>query len=164
MNIFRTDFAVHGDESLTAAAGAVVERLLSIPGPRSLCEIQADEEDYRWLCDWALGLTSFRLQGWLEGVNSRRIALSHSGINLTYAESAGCLLLLLASESARRNASEGRVWPAVRERFHEQAASALFVQGQPKGTFKDAIEAMSRKLDLRHVFGIEGTQNYYISV
>ena len=164
MNVFRTDFAVHGDESLTSAAGAVVERLLSFPGPRSLCEIQADADDYRWLCEWASRLTSFRLRGWLEGVNSRRIALSHSDINLTYAESAGCMLLLLASESARRNASEGQVWPAVRQRFPEQTVSALFVQGQPKSTFKDAIEAMSRKLDLRHVFGKEGTQNYYISV
>ena len=164
MNVFRFDLAVHGDESLMAAAGAVVERLLSLPGPRSLCEIQADEEDYRWLCNWAFRLTSFRLRGWLEGMNSRKIALSHSGINLTYAESAGCMLLLLASESARRNASEGQVCPAVRERFPQQAANVLFVQGQPRGPFKDAIEAMSRKLDLRHVFGIEGTQNYYVSV
>ena len=164
MNVFGSDLAIRGDESLTDGVGAIVERLVLIPGPRSLCEIHADEEDYRWLCDWASRLTSFRLQGWLQGVNSRRLALSSSGVDLTFAEAAGCLLLLLASESARRNASEGRVWPTVIARFPEQTSRVLFAQGQPKGTFKDALEAVSRKLHLRHVFGIEGTQNYYISV
>ena len=48
--------------------------------------------------------------------------------------------------------------------FSEGPGSILFVQGHPKPAFKAAIEAAARKLDLRHVFGIEGTQNYYLSV
>lgn len=164
MKLFREISYLDSNDALTAAAGVVAERVVSVPGPRSLCEIQADEEDYQWLCNWASQLSPHQLRRWLEGINSRRIALQSGRLNLSYTEAAGCLLLLLASESARRMASEGQVWPAVRGRLAEQSSSVLFVQGQPRGMFKDAIEAAARKLDLRHVFGIEGTQNYYLSV
>ena len=123
-----------------------------------------DEEDYQWLCKWACQLSPGQLRRWLEGSNARRVALQSCGLSLSYTEAAGCLLLLLASESARRTAGEGVVWAAVRGRFSESTRSVLFVQGQPRGLFKTAIEAAARKLDLRHVFGIEGTQNYYLSV
>ena len=164
MKIFQEASSLDGDDALTAAVGAIVERVFSVPGPRSLCEIQADGEDYQWLCNWAGQLSPRQLQRWLEGTNSRRIASQSGGLNLSYTEAAGCLLLLLASESARRRASEGLVWSAVRGQFAERPRSILFMQGQPRGLFKVAIEAAARKLDLRHVFGIEGTQNYYLSV
>ena len=164
MKVFTRASSLEGHDALTTAAGAVVERVVSVPGPRSLCEIQADEEDYQWLCNWASQLSPLQLRRWLEGVGSRRIALQSGDLNLSYTEATGCLLLLLASESARRHASEGYVWSAVRGQFTGPSRSILFVQGQPRGIFKDAIEAAARKLDLRHVFGIEGTQNYYLSV
>ena len=164
MKVFNRASSLEGDDALTTAAGAVVERVVSFPGPRSLCEIQADEEDYQWLCNWASQLSPLQLRRWLEGVGSRRIALQSGDLNLSYTEATGCLLLLLASESARRHASEGYVWSAVRGQFTGRSRSILFAQGQPRGLFKVAIEAAARKLDLRHVFGIEGTQNYYLSV
>jgi len=165
MRIFRDVYSLNGDEALTAAAEAVIEKVVLIPGPRSLCEIQADEEDYQWLCHWASQLFPWQLRRWLEGSNSRRVALQSCGLNLSYMEASGCLILLLASESARRRASAGAVWPAVRGQFAERSGSVLFVQGQPRGVFKDVIEATARKLDLRHVFDIEGTQqSYYLSV
>ena len=164
MRVFQAAYSLNDDEALTAAVEAVVERLVSIPGPRSLCEMRADEEDYQWLCKWACQLSPGQLRRWLEGSNARRVALQSCGLSLSYTEAAGCLLLLLASESARRKAGEGGVWAAVRGRFAESSRSVLFVQGQPRGIFKTAIEAAARKLDLRHVFGIEGTQNYYLSV
>ena len=164
MRIFRNAYSLDSDKVLTAAVEAVVERLVSIPEPRSLCEIQADEEDFQWLCNWASQLPPWQLKRWLEGSNARRVALQSCGLSLSYTEAAGCLLLLLASESARRKAGEGVVWAAVRGWFAESSRSVLFVQGQPRGLFKTAIEAAARKLDLRHVFGIEGTQNYYLSV
>lgn len=164
MKIFPKVSSLYGEDALTTAAGAVVEILASVPRPRSLCEIQADEEDYQWLCNWASQLSPHRLRRWLENISSRRIALQSGGLNLSYTEAAGCLILLLASESARRKASEGQVWSAVRGQFAERAGSVLFAQGQPRPILKDAMEATARKLDLRHVFGIEGTQNYYLSV
>ena len=164
MRIFRDAYSLNGEEALTAAAEAVVEKVVPIPGPRSLCEIQADEEDYQWLCQWSWQLSPWQLRRWLEGSNARRVALQSCGLSLSYTEATGCLLLLLASESARRRASEGVVWSAVRGRFGAGSSNVLFVQGQPRDAFKVAMEAAARKLDLRHVFGIEGTQNYYLSV
>ena len=114
---------------------------------------------------FAIGRVNYPLSscsdGWRE-FGSRRIALQSGDLNLSYTEATGCLLLLLASESARRKASEGQVWSAVRGRFAERPSRILFVQGQPREIFKVAIEAAARKLGLRHVFGIEGTQNYYL--
>ncbi len=164
MRIFQEVSAFDSDDALTAATGAVVERVVAVPGPRSLCEIQADAEDYQWLCNWIGQLSPHRLGRWLEGIGSRKIALQSCGLNLSYIAAAGCLLLLLASEAARRRASEGQVWSAVRSQFNERVGSVLFVQRQPRPIFKDAMETAARKLDLRHVFGIEGTQNYYLSV
>lgn len=164
MRVFHEISSMDVEDGLITAARAVVEKVIKIPEPRSLCEIKADEDDYQWLCDWVGQVTPYQLRRWLEGIRSRKIALQSDNLNLSYAEAIGCLLLLLASESARRRASEGQVWPAIRRRFTESSSSVLFVQGQPQRVFKDAIEAVARKLHLRHVFGIEGTQNYYLTV
>ena len=152
------------DGVLVAAAGAVIESLRKIPAPRSLCEIRMDEDDYRWLCDWANALQPTQLSRWLGIRRSRRISFEHSRRHITYAEAAGCLLLLLASETARRNASESSVWPAVRGLFSQSVGRVLFLQGHPTDPFKDTMEATTRKLGLRHVFGHDGTKEYYLSV
>ena len=152
------------DAVLSQAVGLVAGKVTSTTAPRSLCEVQTDEDDYQWLCSWARQLTGYQLQRWLSGVNSRRAALQSGSLVLSYAEAAGCLLLLLAAETGRREASEGNLWSAVRRRFLEAAGRVVFAQGQPRRDFKDALEAAARKLGLRHVFGIEGTQNYYVTV
>ena len=155
----------NGDqETLINAATNVASELHSIPAPRSLCETQIDEEDYQWLRQWARRLTGWRIQRWLDGISSSHIALKVNGRNLTYAEAFGCMFLLLASESARREASEGRVWSAVHRQFTGSAGRFLFLQGQPREPLKDAMEASARKMNLRHVYGQEGTQEYYIGV
>jgi hypothetical protein len=56
------------------------------------------------------------------------------------------------------------VWAAVQERFQPHTRRLLFVQGQPTERLKDALEAACRALRLRHVFGMEGTQSYYVSI
>ena len=152
------------DAVLSQAVGLVAGKVTSTIAPRSLCEVQTDEDDYQWLCSWAWQLTDYQLQRWFSGVNSRRAALQSGSLVLSYAEAAGCLLLLLAAETGRREASEGNLWAAVRRRFPEAAGRVVFAQGQPRREFKDALEAAARKLGLRHVFGIEGTQNYYVTV
>ena len=167
MDVFLSVASGSDDDSvLIAPARAVTVKTLAISEtPRSLCQIQPDEDDYEWVCEWAGGLTPQHLQRWLFGFRSRMVALQEGIVSLSYAEAAGCLLLLLATESARRDASEGSLWPTVRRRFSDSARRMLFdAQGQPKREFKDALEGAARKLSLRHIFGIAGTHNYYISV
>ena len=152
------------DDALCSLGGAVIAKLHTLPFPRSLCELRSGEEDYRRLCDWFGKLQPWQLGRWLTGINSRRVALELEGEAFSYAEVTGCLLLLLASETARREAREGYVWAAVRRPFPHSVERALFAHGQPREAFKDAMEASARKLNLRHVYGQEGTQEYYLSV
>ena len=167
MNVFYNVASASDDDAmLVTPARAVAAKTLALSGsPRSLCEIWCDEDDYRWLQEWAGRLTTRHLQMWLFGFKSRMVALQEDTVSLSHVEAAGCLLLLLASESARHEASEGSVWPTVRRQFADPAQRLLFdAQGQPKREFKDSLEGASRKLGLRHLFGVAGTHNYYISV
>lgn len=157
-------FPVEGNNILVTAGKTVIARLNELPPPRSLCELQINEEDYQYLCIWARQLTSAQLRGWLDGTSSRMMAFEIGSLRFSYAEVVGCLLLLLASEAARREAREGYVWPAVYSRFDESSGKVLFVSKQPTTRFKEAMETSARKLQLRHVFGQEGTQEYYLSV
>ena len=164
MRIFEGLTPADADQALVNIARVVASKLYDMPAPRSLCEIQIDEEDYLWLRQWAGRLLGSRVRRWLDGIPSRQIALNVSGRNLTYSEAFGCMFLLIASESARREANEGQVWSTVCQQFQGTAERVLFSQGQPKEPLKDAMEASARKLRLRHVYGREGTQEYYIGV
>lgn len=164
MSIFNSSSSVVGNAALENAIHAVVRELIQIDSPRSLSEIRTDEDDFEWLSRWAGRLTPSRLQIWLDerprGINP----YSSKSFNLTQGEAFGVLFLLLASESARRNAIEGQIWPVVYPLFSQQAQRILFdFQNQPKPVLKDALVSATDKLKLRHVFGMEGTQEYYIS-
>ena len=164
MRVFQGLSVGSDDETIINATEAIASKLYNISAPRSLCEIQTDEEDYHWIRQWAGKLIGCRVQRWLDGVSSKRIALNVSGRNLTYSEAFGCMFLLIASETARREANEGQVWSTVRQQFRGSTERALFSQRQPRESLKDAMEASARKMRLRHVYGQEGTQEYYIGV
>ena len=164
MRIFKGLTPSGDEETLINATRNVVSELYRIPAPRSLCETHIDEEDYQWLQRWSRRLSGWRVQRWLDGISSRQIALNVSGRNLTYSEAFGCMFLLIASEAARREANEGQVWSTVRQQFQGSAERVLFSQGHPREPLKDAMEASARKLRLRHIYGREGTQEYYIGV
>ena len=154
-----------GDTSLVNIVNAVIPRLYSLPAPRSLCELNMDEEDYQWICRWARLLSESRVRRWLDDAHFRSIELREGGGTLTYAEAFGCIFLLLASEIARREAREGSVWPEVWHKFPSSVDGVLFdYQRQPKYRLKWAMEDSAKKLNLRHVYDIEGTQEYYVSV
>lgn len=152
------------NEGLVDGVRAVISHLHKLQAPRSLCEIGLDEEDYEWLCRWARRQVPSRVRWNLEGLHSISIALTVNGDNLTYADTMGCLFLLLASEAGRREASEGSLWPAVRRQFRPNVENILFLQGQPREILKDAMQTSVRKLNLRHVYGRTGTQEYYVTV
>ena len=67
MRIFRGLTPGGDEEILINAAGNVASELYGIPAPRSLCEIQIDEEDYHWIRQWARRLVGWRSRdGWME--------------------------------------------------------------------------------------------------
>ena len=166
MNIFSGipyDDAQHY-ETIRKAVIALVERAWSRSllgnAPWSLVELALDQEDYGWLCDWASTLPPAVAQRSLIRGHLYRFTTPIGECPGTTA--IGILLLLFAAEFARRNANERVLWSIIcHSHFAEGTRKVLFVQNHPTRSLKDAIEQAARWLKLRHVFGIEGLQNWY---
>ena len=124
--------------------------------PFSLCELRLTAIDRQWLCSWPAQVSAAALEaalrdeGWDEGV--------------VPFEAVGLLLLLVATEVGRQFAVSGEIWPVLYERFSRQAAGVIFAGKHPRQVVREAIEAACRRLGLRHAFGIEGTQAYYLTI
>ena len=144
-------------DSVARAAGAVAALLDRLPSPRSIAELRLRPEDVEWLRAWAGGMSAAAAR-WS---GDRRLLRD---LQATRQQAFGLLFLVLAAETARRDAAEGHVWGPVRHRVSGAAASMLFSQGQPKQALKDALESACRRWQLRHVFGQEGQQAWYASV
>lgn len=129
----------------------------------SLVELQPDNEDVVWLCDWARQLSSGVASRCLQEGQWRRFSTER--LTFSYSVGIGTLLLMLATEVARRESTEGSLWAAICQgHFSETTRKLLFIQGHPTREHKDAIELAARWLNLRHVFGIEGLQNWYDTI
>ncbi len=79
----------------------------------------------------------------------------------------GLRLLLAITYVARREATEGQIWPAVRTGLNLSApvAELLFHgNGQPRSEVKMLIEKTCRHFRLRHIFGQDGTQEWFGSI
>lgn len=79
----------------------------------------------------------------------------------------GLRLLLAIIYVARREAKEGQIWPAVRDGLHLPApvANLLFQgNGQPRAEVRALIEKTCRHFRLRHIFGQDGTQEWFGSI
>ncbi len=166
MSIFK---GIPADEAYTTigAAAARIARAAEALGlgasAWSLAELRPDQEDYAWLCDWMRHLSSGVAARCLQEGQWRKF--TQDELIFSYSAGFGTLLLMSAVEVARRQATLGSLWAAVRQGpFPETTRALLFVQGYPTGAYKDAIEQAARWLHLRHVFGIEGVQNWYDSV
>ena len=146
MGLFATLPFDRGTKTVEEALTLLKKKLAQLPGrgPYSLCEVRPDDNDHQWLRQWAscLQMGTVYQMGW----------------------QTGGLALLLIAETARRDAQEGHLWPVMQERFEGTVQGRFFVQGQPTREFKELLEQAARKLNLRHVFGREGKQEWYDSI
>jgi hypothetical protein len=153
-----------GDRVIREAAAAILDRageLALRERPWSLAELRLDEDDYSWLCDWVRLLrdpyTKLRLDSW------HSAGLPDHDLKMNAA--LGLVLFALIAETGRRHAQSKRLWSHIIDaHFPDGPPSSLFVQGQPSQLLKDALERAAREAGLRHLFGIEGLQNWYDSV
>ena len=150
MALFHGIDPVDGDGSVKNAAKVVEDALTGLQKPRSLCEMRLQPDDYEWLLQWAWKLSPRTCQHFLDWSRGARTL--------------GTLLLLVVSETARRDAQEGHIWSSIRPKLNLSTRGFLFRQGQPIQPLKDAIELACRHLSLRHLFGIAGVQSYYDSI
>lgn len=152
-----------GDDCLAAAVSAVLAtaRMRGLwPGRArwSTVELGLDDADLAWLQAWAWQLRGTTLLPWLSSWRQ------HEASGLTGAGSVGLLLMVMAADSARREATEGTLWPAVERLYAGDVRRLLFLHGQPTAEHKQALESAAWELGLRHVFGIDGLHNWVTSV
>lgn len=76
----------------------------------------------------------------------------------------GMGLFFVIGEVARREATEGTLWKYVPPRFPVCREQLFTPRGQPTQLLKDGLEVAARRGYLRHVFGVTGTQEWYLSV
>ncbi len=143
------------------AVRALMRRLLPLPTPRSLAEVAFAPSDYAWLRLWADDLKYGVAASWtgLEW-DSHRI----EGKSWSARDVMGLLLLALASEVGRREATEGKIWAAVQNCFSANTRKALFDKRHPRQCLYDALEGAALKAGLRHAFGQHDTQAYYLTI
>ena len=118
--------------------------------PMSLCEFVDDDE-----CRSCLG----------ELQQVRPYEVSHA--LLQSQPEFGLRLLVAIIYVARREATEGQIWPAVRSGLNlsVHVADILFhSNGQPRVEVKTLIEKTCRHFRLRHIFGQDGTQEWFGSI
>lgn len=164
MSIFghiRVDF---GDRVIRDAAAAILDRADELDlrdRPWSLAELRLDEDDYAWLCDWIRLLKDPYVRTCLDSWRNAGLP----GRELKMHAALGLVLFAVIAETGRRHVQSKRLWSQViNVHFGGLAPSSLFVQGQPSQLLKDALERAARETGLRHVFGVEGLQNWYDSV
>jgi hypothetical protein len=139
---------------------------LGLARPWSVAELRLDDDDYFRLGLWAGSLDGRTVREWTK--DDWRWAGPPVSPNRSRRACLGLLLLALAAEAARREATESTLWRYVRIspdqklRFHADAD--LFVQGQPNEAFKAALQAAAEEFGLRHVMDDDDTKRYYLTI
>ena len=166
MKVFSGVSCNDGEKTVQDAVVAILERAQEqrlLSSKWSLAELQLDQDDFEWLCDWATNLSGILVRLWLEVEPWRSIRIGNRECSRSAA--LGSILLLFTAETARRQATEGILWATFPQvQFPKSTLRLLYANGQPTRSYKDAVEAAARWLNLRHVFGIEGLQNWFDTV
>jgi hypothetical protein len=163
-DIFRELEVLPGTATVENVARAILMRASDkglLHRPWSLTDLCSTEYDYIWLRVWVRMLDE-KTVNFCMNPNRRFI---WSGNEYPFQAALGLVLLLWISESARRNAIEGRLWKWVpQDALPPESRRVLFTQGNPSLALKEALEIAARRFKLRHVFGFEGTQQWVDTV
>lgn len=148
-----------GLATLSSALTAVLGRRdeLHLKYPWSCAELCLDEQDYRWLRDWALDLKPTVLEE-AERIDHDRYGnppLIVCGDLYLWQVAIGLLLLCLGTEVARREALSGEIWRVVQSVFNRSRVKQLLFQGgNASQCLRDLVRigATDTTIGLRHDF------------
>jgi len=137
--------------------------------PWSIAELGLQADEFLRLSTWAAGIDVRTVRLWLG--NWWTFETLPSGACYSRQSCLGLLMLTFAAEAARREATEGTLWPHVRRdnsgtrRFGWEVEWELFDRsGQPTSAFKRAIESAVQAFGLRNVLQDLDSQRYYLTV
>ena len=164
MNVFEGVRFGQDKETLADVMAIIANKLSEMEPPYSLCELRLDVEDYQWLCDWASAVEPSTIEGLVKDT-TLIIRKGESLPNfIIWKDALGCMFLLLASETARREAPESSLWPFVANKFSLSVRSTYFEDSAyPDASIRDATEEAIRQMELRHVLDENDTQKYFVS-
>jgi hypothetical protein len=113
--------------------------------PWRLSQLELDDEDRNWLAAWAKQLEAAPTAFWLQGDQP---ATAHESA-LSHAAGIGALLLLLATEYARRGLAQPDGWavPAA-QYFSAEARALLYCGDEPSPGHLRALRLAAHKLRL----------------
>ncbi len=124
--------------------------------PWSLAELEVSDYDYAWLRVWIQKLEKSCLRDCHE--KDREFG---KGDSLRLRAGLGLLLLLWLSETARRNAQEGQLWPNILSGHFETGIDEdLFSQGHSSEVLRDLLRAAVKRFNLRNVLEVDGVQRW----
>lgn len=124
--------------------------------PWSVAELKLSQEDIDWLTRWFIELP-------------HTVSLASDGLPgyVLPSEMVAALLIVLGSERCRRFSSEDSVWPVLSgiiPRSHPLRAKIFLSDGQPTYLFKQAINEATNALNMRNSLGVEGTQQWFVTI
>ncbi|MEI6715406.1 MAG: hypothetical protein WCO60_16740 [Verrucomicrobiota bacterium] len=124
----------------------------------SLCEIRLTESEFQLLKNWLKNLSLREFEALCANTIGASISRGSAAI--------GLVLFLLEAETARREASEGAIWPFVRNLPWSEAIAALLFTSQGTATLlhRSLLQEAAQTFNLRHVFGREGIHNWIDSL
>jgi hypothetical protein len=128
-----------------------------------IIDILKEERAVASLCEVADDSTSRSCLGELQQMRSHEVNRVLQQNQYEF----GLRLLLGIIYVARREATEGQIWPSVRIGLNlcPQVADILFhSNGQPRVEVKTLIERTCRHFRLRHIFGQDGTHEWFGSI
>jgi hypothetical protein len=151
------------------SAGRLIEAGRKMERPWSIAELRLGSDDFAWLSSWALGLSGSIVRTYLA---NRHQTSKFGEIKVSYASALGLMLIAFASEAARRDATDGSLWPSVRRdssggpRFSQGADKALFNSNDyPVDEFRKAVRLAVKVFGLRHAFDeAKGKHRYYLTI
>ncbi|OGD18063.1 MAG: hypothetical protein A2W03_14415 [Candidatus Aminicenantes bacterium RBG_16_63_16] len=134
----------------------LAEKATAFNGPWSVAELKLSDEDIEWLSDWFVTLP--RDVTLNDGILLRRTLPR---------EKLAALLIVLGAERCRKFAGEHSVWPILSKLVasgHPLWAELFLADGQPTFLTKLAIIEAAHSLKLRNSMGVEGTQQWFLTV
>ena len=138
-----------GKQTIQQSVLAVAQYAQQIRNGRTewaLFELELDDEDRRWLFDWASNLQPEIARAWLYGAQ-----LPEDAAQAKAAAVFGTLLTLLAMESARVGLPQANNWPLpVSLQFAPGVRPLLFAGDDPSPEHLRAIQLAVKQLRLRH--------------
>lgn len=164
LDVFGPLFPYGGVKTVMKAVRTLVKQLTKLQlgeRPFSLAELRLTDYDYLWLRVWVKQLEAHAVAY----CQTNKQGFWADPQKPSFQAGLGLLLLLWLSETARREAVEGELWPFVAEGyFKSEVNETLFSQGHSSAELRALMRAAVQQFKLRNVLEEPNVQRWLDTV